>query len=90
MNHEFCKLPRDCPGERRVNQVRRGTEGLMITDRDIAQLCLDIYAGAGQWDQADLPADGIAFGVKDLGSVIALIFRGTASLNDFVHDGRSA
>jgi hypothetical protein len=59
----------------------------MATDRDIAQLCLDVYTGAGNWDQIELPADGIAFGVKDLGPVIALIFRGTTSLNDFVHDG---
>jgi hypothetical protein len=58
----------------------------MATDRDIAQLCLAIYSGAGQWDQIELPDDGIAFGVKDLGSVIAVIFRGTATPPDFIHD----
>ena len=62
----------------------------MTTDRDVAQLCLAIYSGAGDWDQVELPDDGIAFGVKDLGPITALIFRGSTTLPDFVHDGECA
>ena len=51
----------------------------MTTDRDVAQLCLAIYSGAGEWDQVELPDDGIAFGVKDLGPITALIFRGSTT-----------
>jgi len=57
----------------------------VTTDTDIAQLCLAIYSSSGAWDQLELPEDGIAFGVKDLGTVIALIFRGSTSLPDFIH-----
>jgi hypothetical protein len=61
----------------------------MTTDTDIAQLCLAIYSGSGVWDQLELPDDGIAFGVKDLGAVIALIFRGSTTLPDFIHDSEA-
>jgi hypothetical protein len=61
----------------------------MTTDTDIAQLCLAIYSGSGAWDQLELPGDGIAFGLKDLGSVIALIFRGSTTLPDFIHDSEA-
>jgi len=52
-------------------------------------LCLAIYSSGGAWDQLELPEDGIAFGVKDLGTVIALIFRGSTSLPDFISRQRS-
>lgn len=58
----------------------------MPTDRDIAQLCLSIYSGPDGFDQAELPDTGIAFGLKDFGSVTALIFRGSSTFSDFVHD----
>lgn len=61
----------------------------MPTDSDIAQLCLDIYSGSDAFDQAELPDDGIAFGIKDLGPVVALIFRGSATLPDFIHDSEA-
>ena len=73
------RLTDDCaPGRPRD---RRGTRELpaMTTDRDVAQLCLAIYSGAGEWDQVELPDDGIAFGVKDLGPITALIFRGSTT-----------
>ena len=61
----------------------------VTTDTDIAQLCLAIYSSSGAWDQLELPEDGIAFGVKDLGTAIALIFRGSTSLPDFIHDSEA-
>jgi len=55
----------------------------MVTEQDIAQLCLDIYtAQPGQWDQLELPADGVAFGIKDFPEATALIFRGSVTLQD--------
>jgi hypothetical protein len=53
----------------------------VITDRDIAELCANIYTAQspGEWEQLELPPDGIAFGIKDLGPATALIFRGTKS-----------
>ena len=33
----------------------------MISEHDIAQLCLDIYQGQpAQWDQLEVPPDGVA------------------------------
>ena len=39
----------------------------MITDDDIAGLCADIDLAQppGEWEQLELPAEGIAFGLKD-------------------------
>jgi len=62
----------------------------MVTEQDIAQLCLDIYtAQPGQWDQLELPADGVAFGIKDFPEATALIFRGSVTLQDFLRDAEA-
>jgi hypothetical protein len=60
----------------------------VITDRDIAELCANIYTAQspGEWEQLELPPDGIAFGIKDLGPATALIFRGTKTLPDWLRD----
>jgi len=60
----------------------------MTTDRDIAELCAAIYLNppASEWIQLELPPDGIAFGVKDLGTATALIFRGSDTLQDWLCD----
>lgn len=64
----------------------------MITDHDIAELCAGIYA-TGQppvaWDLFDLPPDGIAFGIKDLGAAKALIFRGSVTVQDWLCDAEA-
>ncbi len=66
----------------------------MITEQDVANLCLNIYPGgappAGGWDLIEVPANGIAFGLKDFGNVIALIFRGSTTFDDFVRDAEAA
>lgn len=63
----------------------------MITDHDIADLCLGIYDGEPpvQWDQLELPADGISFGIKDLGAAVALIFRGSITIDDWLRDAEA-
>jgi hypothetical protein len=63
----------------------------MITDRDIAALCADIYLAQPQveWEQLELPADGIAFGLKEFGTATALIFRGTVTLSDWLRDSEA-
>jgi lipase (class 3) len=65
----------------------------MITDHDIAALCAAIYAPPGQlpaaWDQLELPADGIAFGIKDLGAAVALVFRGSVTVADWLCDAET-
>jgi hypothetical protein len=44
----------------------------MISEHDIAQLCLDIYRGQpAQWDQLEVPPDGVAFGIKEYPEGIA-------------------
>jgi hypothetical protein len=59
-----------------------------ITDHDIAELCADIYLPQpqGGWEQLELPPDGIAFGLKDFGTATALVFRGSVTLPDWLHD----
>ncbi len=63
----------------------------MITEQDVAGLCLSIYSAqpAVQWDQLELPPDGIAFGLKDFGTVTAMIFRGSVALDDWLRDGEA-
>jgi lipase (class 3) len=63
----------------------------MITERDIAELCLAIYPGQPpvQWDHIEEPPDGILFGLKDLGAATAAIFRGTVTLGDWLRDGEA-
>jgi hypothetical protein len=59
-----------------------------ITDRDIANLCADIYLDPDpvDWSVLELPPDGIAFGIKDFGPAMALIFRGSVTLTDWLRD----
>ena len=63
----------------------------MITEHDIAALCLAIYPGQPpvEWDLLELPADGIAFGRKDFGTAAAVIFRGSVTLDDWLRDGEA-
>lgn len=63
----------------------------MITDHDIAELCADIYLPEpqGGWTQLELPADGIAFGIKDFGTAVALVFRGSVTLTDWLRDAEA-
>src|SRR5262249_49582057 len=57
----------------------------MISERDVAQLCLDIYQGQpAQWDQLEAPPDGVAFGIKEYPEGIALIFRGSVTLQEAI------
>jgi hypothetical protein len=60
----------------------------VITDRDIADLCADIYLNPDpvDWSVLELPPDGIAFGIKDFGPALALIFRGSVTLVDWLRD----
>ena len=39
----------------------------MTTERDVAELCLSIYEEQQtvEWDELELPPDGIAFGIKN-------------------------
>jgi len=61
----------------------------MISEHDIAQLCLDIYQGQpAQWDQLEVPPDGVALGIKEYPEGIALIFRGSATLQDWLRTGK--
>jgi hypothetical protein len=62
-----------------------------ITDRDIANLCADIYLSPDpvSWSLLELPADGIAFGIKDFGPAVALIFRGSITLVDWLRDAET-
>jgi Lipase (class 3) len=62
----------------------------MISEHDIAQLCLDIYQGQpAQWDQLEVPPDGVAFGIKEFPEGIALIFRGSATLQDWLRNAEA-
>ena len=62
----------------------------MISEHDIAQLCLDIYQGQpAQWDQLEVPPDGVAFGIKEYPEGIALIFRGSATLQDWLRNAEA-
>jgi predicted lipase len=63
----------------------------MITDQDIANLCADVYLPAPQagWTQLELPEDGIAYGVKDFGTAVALVFRGSDTLTDWLRDAET-
>ena len=60
----------------------------MTTERDIAQLCLEIYSPQAniQWDVLELPVDGVAFGIKDFGTAKAIIFRGSVTAQDWLSD----
>jgi hypothetical protein len=62
----------------------------MISEHDIAQLCLDIYQGQpAQWDQLEVPPDGVAFGIKEYPEGIALICRGSATLQDWLRNAEA-
>ena len=75
---------------RLINKEGAACPRPMVTEQDIAQLCLDIYtAQPGQWDQLELPADGVAFGIKDFPEATALIFRGSVTLQDFLRDAEA-
>jgi hypothetical protein len=60
----------------------------MITDRDIANLCGAIYPGQPpvDWAVFEEPPEGIAFGLRDFGATLALIFRGTVTIWDWLRD----
>jgi hypothetical protein len=63
----------------------------MITDHDIAALCADIYSSEPQaaWTERVLPDDGVAYGIKDFGTAVALVFRGSATLTDWLRDAEA-
>src|ERR1700722_3509278 len=63
----------------------------MITDHDIAELCADIYLAAPQagWTHLEEAEDGIAYGIKDFGTAIALVFRGSVTLTDWLCDAET-
>ena len=63
----------------------------MVTEHDIATLCLGIYPEQPpiEWDEVELPDDGIAFGVKNFDTVTAVIFRGSVTLADWLRDGEA-
>src|SRR4029077_2589896 len=63
----------------------------MVTEHDIAALCLGIYPGQPpiEWDEVELPDDGIAFGLKSFDTVTAVIFRGSVTLADWLRDGET-
>jgi hypothetical protein len=65
----------------------------MTSERDIANMCLNIYPGgappAGGWDLIEIPPTGIAFGLKDFGDTVAVIFRGSTTIDDFVRDAEA-
>jgi hypothetical protein len=63
------------------------TEGI-ITEHEVAALCAEIYSEQPsiEWKLRELPPEGIAFGLKDFGEVAALIFRGSVTLSDWLHD----
>jgi hypothetical protein len=64
----------------------------MVTEHDIAALCLGIYPGQPpiEWDEVELPDDGIAFGLESFDTVTAVIFRGSVTLADWLRDGETA
>jgi hypothetical protein len=63
----------------------------MITDHDIAALCADIYLPEPQaeWTERVLPDDGVAYGIKDFGTAVALVFRGSVTLPDWLCDAEA-
>lgn len=65
----------------------------MISDKDVAALCAGIYGYPGQppivWDQSQFPPAGISFGLKDLGPAIVVVFRGSVTLWDWLHDAET-
>jgi hypothetical protein len=62
---------------------------MSITDNDIAALCLGIYPGHSPvvWDYFDPGSDldGVCWGVKNVGDVSIVVFRGTVTL-DWLRD----
>ena len=64
----------------------------MVSERDIANLCRDIYPGglpASAWDLLEVPVTGVAFGLKDFGNAVALIFRGSTTIEDWLRDAEA-
>jgi hypothetical protein len=63
----------------------------MTTEHDVAELCLAIYQEPQtvEWDELELPLDGVAFGIKNLDQSVALIFRGSVTLPDWLRDGEA-
>jgi len=64
----------------------------MLSERDVANLCRDIYPGGlppSAWDLLEVPDRGVAFGLKDFGNAIAVIFRGSTTFEDFVRDAEA-
>jgi Lipase (class 3) len=63
----------------------------MVTEQDIAKLCLAIYEEQQtiDWDQIELPPDGIAFGIKNFDAATAVVFRGSVTAIDWLRDSES-
>jgi hypothetical protein len=67
-------------------------DDIMVSERDIANLCRDIYPGgapASAWDLLEIPAAGVAFGLKDFGNAVAVIFRGSTTIEDWLRDAEA-
>jgi hypothetical protein len=63
----------------------------MTTEHDVAELCAAIYQEPQtvEWDRLELPPDGIAFGIKNFDQSVAVIFRGSVTLPDWLRDGEA-
>lgn len=66
----------------------------MISDLEIAQLCDAIY-GRGPdpgWDHLDDGSldDGVCWGIKNLGGIMVVVFRGSLTLEDWMRDVAAA
>lgn len=64
----------------------------MVSERDVANLCRDIYPGGAPpsaWDLLEVPETGIAFGLKDFGNAVAVIFRGSTTITDWLRDAEA-
>lgn len=64
---------------------------MTIRDRDIARLCSAIYDhpvdDSVTWDHLDTGAtDGICWGVKRIGDVDVIVFRGSVTIEDWLRD----
>jgi len=62
----------------------------MITDGTMAALCVAVYGSgpAVQWDyfQSAATDDGVCFGIKQYGDEFAVVFRGSATAQDWYRD----
>ena len=63
----------------------------MITDKDLAGLCGDIYTSPLAFDHLDLgDDDGVCWALKKLDGYDAIVFRGSVTFQDWIRDLRAA